>query len=83
MFKRKNINKETLEILLKENKRLKQENYRLQESLDELERYKKEYENLIEILHHVKKEYMQKIKDFDEIEKEYKKELDKIIAKTR
>lgn len=83
MFKHKNMNKETIEILLKENKKLKRENYRLQESLDTLERYKKEYENLIETLHHVKKEYIQKVKDFNEIEKEYKKELDKIIAKTK
>lgn len=83
MFKHKNINKETIEILLKENKKLKRENYRLQESLDELARYKEEYENLIKTLHSVKKEYIQKVKDFNEIEKEYKKELDKIITKTK
>lgn len=83
MFTHKNINKQTIEILLKENKKLKKENCRLHESLDTLERYKKEYENLIESLHRVKKEYIQKVKDFNEIENIYKKELDKIIAKTK
>ena len=46
MFNR-DAEKETVNILLRENKKLKRDNQRLRESLDELERYKKEYRELI------------------------------------
>lgn len=46
MFNR-DAEKETVNILLQENKKLKRDNQRLRESLDELERYKKEYRELI------------------------------------
>ncbi len=46
MFNR-DSEKETVNILLQENKKLKRDNQRLRESLDELERYKKEYRELI------------------------------------
>lgn len=83
MFSRKNVDKETIEVLSKENKRLRRENYRLQESLNELDRYKTEYKNLIEKLNEVKSDYIKKVKEFDDIEKDYKKELDKIVKKSK
>ena len=46
MFNR-DAEKETVNILLRENKKLKRDNQRLRESLGELERYKKEYRDLI------------------------------------
>ena len=46
MFNR-DAEKETVNILLQDNKKLKRDNQRLRESLDELERYKKEYRELI------------------------------------
>lgn len=79
MFFRKNIDKETIEILSKENKRLRRENYRLQESLNELDKYKTEYKKLIKKLNNVKSDYVKKIKEFDDIEKEYGKKLDEIV----
>lgn len=81
MLFRKNIDKETIEILSKENKRLRREIYRLQESLNDLDKYKTEYRDLIEKLNDIKNDYIKKIKQFEDIEKEYKKELDKIANK--
>ena len=46
MFNR-DAERETITILSRENKRLKRENQRLRESLSELERYKKEYRELM------------------------------------
>ena len=79
MFLRKNIDKETIEILSKENKRLRRENYRLRESLNELDKYKTEYKKLIKKLNCVKSDYVKKIKAFDDIEKEYCKKLNEIV----
>ena len=42
MLLNRNVDKETINILLQENKRLKRENQRLHESLDELQQYKDE-----------------------------------------
>ena len=78
MFSR-GVEKETINILLQENKRLKRDNQRLKESLGELERYKKEYRKLIEELNEVKEVYIERMEEFNQIEKEYRKALDKIM----
>ena len=44
----KKTEKESLKIILNENKRLKRENHRVNEALNELQNYKDEYRNLIE-----------------------------------
>lgn len=78
MFNR-DAEKETVNILLRENKKLKRDNQRLRESLGELERYKKEYRDLIDGLKKTKECYLSKLEDFNEMEAEYKKELEKAI----
>ena len=80
MFNR-GVEKETINILLRENKKLKRDNQRLRESLGELERYKKEYKDLNEKLTKLKKSYSIKLKDFEKMELEYNKELRKILNK--
>lgn len=80
MFNR-GVEKETINILLRENKKLKRDNQSLRESLGELERYKKEYKDLNEKLTKLKKSYSIKLKDFEKMELEYNKELRKILNK--
>lgn len=80
----KNINKQTVNIVLQENKRLKCENQRLRESIDELQRYKDEYKNLIEQLNSIKEKYIGKVAEFYEIEKKCRAKLNDIkISKKR
>ena len=82
MFKRKTIseiNDKAVEIILKENERLKRENLRLQESLKELSDYKTEYKKLIEQVSDLKKQYCDKLSEFDLITRTYQDELDKIV----
>ncbi len=50
-------------------------------SLEELQRYKDEYRNLIDELNRLRTGYISKMKLFSEIESEYKKELDKLTKK--
>ena len=71
MFFKQNVSKETLQILLTENKRLKQENQRLRDFLHELQDYKKEYDRLIASLEQVKASYREKLKDFDKLKQKY------------
>lgn len=78
---KKSRNKEIEDLLLKENKRLKMENHILTASLEELQKYKDEYRNLIDELNRLKTEYANKMKLFNEIESEYKKELDELTKK--
>lgn len=80
MFNR-DAEKETINILLRENKKLKRDNQRLRESLVELERYKEEYCKLIEELNEVKEVYVERIEGFNQIEKEYRKALNQIMDK--
>ena len=80
MFNR-DAEKETVNVLLRENKKLKRDNQRLRESLDELERYKAEYCKLIEELNEVKEVYVERIEEFNQIEKECRKALNQIIDK--
>lgn len=80
MLSDKNINKETIRILIQENRRLKRENQRLHESLQALDRYKNEYRSLIDELRQVKECYIGKMKYFDKLENEYRKELDRVMG---
>ena len=83
MLLNRNVDKETINILLQENKRLKRENQRLHESLDELQQYKDEYRSLIDVLKQAKGMYADRLKGFDKLEKEYRKELDRIAGKKK
>lgn len=80
MLSNKNIDKETIKILIQENRRLKRENQRLHESLQALDRYKNEYRSLIDELRQVKECYIGKMKYFDKLENEYRKELDRVMG---
>lgn len=75
----KKADKETVKILLQENKRLKAKNQRLNESLDELQRYRDEYKSLIEELNQIKESYTKKMEEFENVEKEYRAELDRVM----
>lgn len=79
MFFNQNADKETIKILLSENKRLKRDNQRLNDSLNELQNFKNEYRELIDKLNQLKETYQKRLKKFDQLEKQYKKELDKLI----
>ena len=78
MFNR-DAEKETINILLRENKKLKRDNQRLRESLGELERYKAEYRKLIEELNEVKEVYIERMEEFNQVEKECRKALNQIM----
>lgn len=84
MFSKKlneKINNEALNFVIKENKRLKRENQRLRESLDNISHLKNEYKKLIEQVHGMKNEYANKLKEFDILKIEYMKKLDEITNK--
>lgn len=72
---------ETKEDLIRENKRLKRENFKLTESLRNLEDYRNEYVELIEELRKMKAEYQERLDDISELEKKYKKELEMLASK--
>ena len=78
MFNR-DAEKETINILLRENKKLKRDNQRLRESLGELERYKAEDRKLIEELNEVKEVYIERMEEFNQVEKECRKALNQIM----
>lgn len=75
----KKADKETVKILLQENKRLKVKNQKLNESLNELQRYRDEYKSLIEELNQIKENYARKMEEFENVEKEYLDELDRVM----
>lgn len=72
---------ETKEDLIRENKRLKRENFKLTESLRNLEDYRNEYVELIGELRKMKAEYQERLNDISELEKKYKKELEMLASK--
>lgn len=72
---------ETNEDLIRENKRLKRENFKLTETLRNLEDYRNEYVELIEGVRKMKAEYQEKLNDISELEKKYKKELEMLASK--
>ena len=78
MFLKKSVNEETVSILMKENKRLKREIVKKDEALQAIQKYKDEYEKLIEELNGMKQKYGEKLNAIDEIEKEYRKQLGKL-----
>lgn len=77
--KLKSKNKDIETLLLTENKRLKIENQQLKETLDELDRYKQEYKQLIETVADLKNDYQTKMKQFDHLADEYRKELNRLL----
>ena len=74
MFFHKTLQKEEASFLINENKRLKRENQRLRESLDEIQ-------ILIRKLHGLKDAYSSKIKAFEKLEASYRKELDRLMER--
>ena len=81
MFKR-NVDKQTIDILIKENQKLLRENTRLRESLNELEKYKNMYAKSIEDLKKLKVEYSDALKEINKIKDKYEATLNKLISKT-
>ena len=66
-----------------ENRRLKRENQRLNESLDELQRYKDEYKKLIAELNQIKQIYADKLAAFQSLLENYNKEWQRITNRQR
>ena len=78
MFKRKERNDEMMDLLLKENKRLKRENEKFKELQADTEKYRDEYKALLEHVDALREKYMQGIEGLNRIQEEYKEELNKI-----
>jgi len=76
--KSKEINEEAIDIVLKENKRLKRENQNLRNELEEVSKLKNGYKELIDQVHKMKIEYANKLDEFDKLKTQYEKELEKI-----
>lgn len=83
IFLKQNPQKETINILLSENRRLKRENHLLRESLQETQKYKEEYKELIDRLNGVKSSYGKKLEEFDSLKEQYKKELEKLFRQNK
>ncbi|MCI9416326.1 MAG: hypothetical protein HFI82_02775 [Eubacterium sp.] len=79
----KNAANESLKIVMAENRRLKRENQRLNESLDELQRYKDEYKKLIAELNQIKQIYADKLAAFQSLLENYNKEWQRITNRQR
>ena len=79
--KTKEVNKEALSVVLKENKRLKRENQNLRNELEEVSKLKNGYKELIDQVHKMKLEYVNKLNEFDELKAKYAKELDEITKR--
>ena len=76
----RNVEKEAVNVLLQENRRLKRENQRLRESLDELDGYKNEYRGLIKEMSGIKETYAERMEGFSQLEDECRKALDTIVG---
>ncbi len=83
MRRTKNAANESLKIVMAENRRLKRENQRLNESLDELQRYKDEYKKLIAELNQIKQIYADKLAAFQSLLENYNKEWQRITNRQR
>ena len=83
MFLDKTAERETIKILTEENKRLKRENQRLTEALDELRQHADSFNELIRHLGAVKETYKKKMTSFDSLEKEYRRELETLMNTIR
>lgn len=81
MFNR--TNKDAMDIIVAENKRLRQENFVLKSKLDEVEKYKNEYRELIDKIKVLKKDYEQQIKAYENIRIEFEKEAERIKKNLR
>lgn len=69
----------TIEVLARENQRLKREIQSLRETVNKTAEYREEYKKVVEKLHALKKEYENRITEIDDIKDMYTKRLDKII----
>lgn len=69
----------TIEVLTKENNRLKREIQSLRETVNKTAVYRDEYKKLVDKLHDLKKEYENRIGELDDIKDMYAKRLEKII----
>ena len=81
MFKSKSekLNEKAMELVLKENARLKRENERLRSFLDETKEDRETYKKLIKQLDSLKEKYIQGISEFEIIQEGYKKQLLDIV----
>ena len=79
----KNAANESLKIVMAENRRLKRENQRLNESFDELQRYKDEYKKLIGELNQIKQIYADKLAACQSRLENYNKEWQHITNRQR
>lgn len=73
---------EVVDLLTKENKRLKRENQRLREQENEMYLFKMEYDRLIKVLEDMKDEYRKKLDEMSQIETEYRNYFDELKNST-
>lgn len=79
MFNRQK-DKKFEEMLIKENKELKEENAHLRSKVERMEKYINEYTNLVDEVKEIRDRYKKELEKIEEIKNEYKKELDKIVS---
>ncbi len=75
--------KDIIDLLRKENKKLKKENIKLMTQLNDLEKYREDYTQLIKDVKELKQKYQQKISDIQKLGSEYKKELEEITNRNK
>lgn len=79
MFNRQK-DKKFEEMLIKENKELKEKNVQLRSKIERMEKYINEYTDLVDEVKEIRDRYKKELDKIEEIKNEYKKELDKIIS---
>lgn len=77
LFKNKETDKTVIDMLVEENKKLKNQNSLMRKQLDSISDCKNRYEELIKNLKEMQEQYMRKLDKFDKLENSFRKELEK------
>ena len=79
MFKKRR-SKTIEDMLIKENKQLKEDNIQLRSKIERMETYINEYADLVDEVTEIRDKYKKELDKIEEIKNEYEKELEKIIS---
>ena len=76
LFKNKETDKTVIDMLVEENKKLKNQNSLMRKQLDSISDCKNKYEELIKNLEEMQKQYIRKLDEFNKLEISFRKELE-------